>query len=377
MKRRHLLNGVAIGVVTTLTGCLDDADDSDGEGEEVDKKALEDGSEGDAEDHDEASNDAELTRIEPTSEWSQFQADGANTGATTAVGPEGGGRVRWWSETFGISTGPVIEGETVYIGSGSNNQSVFAFDRESGDRLWRTEVGESLVDDIDRTLAVDDGTVYASTDDVYALNAETGEKEWSERVDSSWGITFADETIFAGAGGGGPIVALNGTSGETRWSRELHTITPPSVAHGYVFAVGNDNLMALDAESGETEWTAPIDRAGGPPTVTDGTVVVGTRGNLFAHDVTTGDHEWTLHGSFRNTDIAAFDGTFYLTGRQQQGEEWVSRALAVDAETGDVEWTSDDDGLGAGTAVATEETVYLTTHNRVYALDPETGNIEW
>ena len=369
MHRRSLLNGVTVGIVTALAGCFSDSDDSDDDPEDTDHDTR------DNTEYDDSGDDG-ITPVEQTTAWSQFQADGAKTGATTAVGPDGGGRVRWWSDTSGVSTSPVIENETVYIGSGFCNQSVFAFDRDTGDRLWRTEIGDS-VDDIERTLAVNDGTVYASTDDVYALDAETGEEEWSEHADSLWGIAFADGTVFAAGGGGGPIVAFDETSGETRWSRDLHTITAPAVAQGYVFAVGNDNLIALDVESGETEWTAPIDRAGGPPTVADGTVVVGTQENLSAHDMTAGYHKWTLEGSFRNTDIATFDGTIYLTGRQQEDDEWVSRALAVDVETGDVEWTRGDDGLGDGSAVATEETVYITTHNRVYALDPDTGEIEW
>jgi len=369
MYRRSLLNGVAVGVVTALAGCSSDSDDSDSDTETVDDDTptvtVNDGG-----------GDDVATPVEQASDWSQFQADGANTGATTAVGPDGGGRVRWWSDTFGVTTSPVIEDETVYIGSGFKHQSVFAFDRDTGDRTWQTEIGDS-VDHLERTLAVNDGTVYAATDEVSALDTETGAQEWSEYVDALWGITFADETVFAAAGGGGPIVALDETSDETRWSRDIHTITPPAVARGYVFVVGNDNLIALDAESGETEWTATIDRAGGPPTVADGTVVVGTRENLFAHDVTTGDHEWTLEGDFRYTDISTRDGTLYLTGRQQEGGERVSRALAVDVETGIVEWTTEDDNLEAGSTVVTEETVYVTTRNRVYALDPETGDIEW
>ncbi|MCU4974007.1 PQQ-like beta-propeller repeat protein [Halobacteria archaeon AArc-m2/3/4] len=347
MNRRTLLAGATAGIVAPLTGCLGDLEGSD--------------------------DDAGTVGDEPTGEWVQFQADAAHTGATTAAGPDGGGRVRWWSDTSGLSTGPVIEDGTVYVGSGLRNQSVFAFDQTTGDQQWRAPIG----DDIERALAVDDGTVYASAGGVYALDAETGEQEWMDRVDTSWGLAFAGDTVFAAAGGGGPIVALEAETGEERWSREIHTITTPSVDGGRVFAVGNGDLIAIDAATGETDWTETIDRAGGPPTVADGTVFVGTRRNLFAHDGATGEREWTLEGSFRGTDIATLDGTLYLAGRQQEGEEWVSRALAVDSATGDVVWTRDESGLEAGSAVVTEEIVYVATRYRVYALDRGTGDIEW
>ncbi len=356
MRRRALLVGATTGTVAPLAGCLGEFEAPD-----EDTNGTTDGDPRDG------------TSSEPTDEWLQFQADAAHTGATTAAGPDGGGRVRWWSDTSGLSTGPVIENGTVYVGSGLRNQSVFAFDRATGDRLWRATIG----DDIERALAVNDGTVYVSASGVYALDAETGDQVWTERVDTSWGLAFTDDTVFAASGGGGPLAALEAKTGEERWSRDVHTITTPSVSGERIFAVGNDDLIAIDAGSGDTEWTESIDRAGGPPTVVDGTVFVGTRGDLFAHDVATGEREWTLEGNFRGTDVAVADGTVYLAGRQREDDEWVSRMLAVDAATGDVEWTRDDESLGSGSAVVTEEIVYVTTRYRVYALDRETGDIEW
>ena len=347
MRRRTLLVGAAAGILAPLSGCV-------GGGENP-------------------GNDADGTTDELTGDWQQFQADAAHTGATTAAGPVGGGRVRWWSDTTGISTSPVIEDGTIYVGSGLRNQSVFAFDRATGERQWRAPIG----DDIERALAVGDGTVYASASGVYALDGESGEQVWMDRTDTTRGVAFDGDTVFASAGGGGPIVALEADSGEERWSRDIHTLTAPSVADGRVFAVGNDTLVAIDAGSGDTEWEETIDRAGSPPTVADGTVFTATRGDLFAYDAATGAREWTLDGNFRGTDIATIDGTIYLAGRQQEGEEWISRALAVDAATGDVEWRRDDDGLGAGSVVVTDERVYVATRYRVYALDRGTGDIEW
>lgn len=347
MRRRTLLIGATAGIVTPLTGCLGDGEDP---GETSDG-----------------------TTDDPTEGWQQFQANAAHTGATTAAGPDGGGRIRWWSDTTGLSTAPVIEDGTVYAGSGLRHQSVFAFDQATGERQWRAPID----DDIERELVVGDGTVYASAGGVYALDAETGEQEWIDRVDTTRGVALEGDTVFASAGGGGPIVALEADSGEERWSRDIHTVTAPTVADGRVFAVGNDELVAIDVKSGDTEWTETIDRAGGPPTVADGTVFVATRGDLVAHDAASGEREWILEGSFRGTDLATMDGTLYLTGRQQEGDEWFSRVLAVDAATGDVDWIRDDDGLEAGSAVVTEEAVYVATSYRVYALDRETGDIEW
>ncbi|WP_049927754.1 outer membrane protein assembly factor BamB family protein [Halopiger goleimassiliensis] len=339
MRRRTFLAGASAGTAGLLVGCLGDVEGSD----------------------------------ELPGDWSQFQADAAHTGAATASGPAGGGRVRWWSDTWGLTTAPVIEDGTVYVGSGLRNQAIFAFDRTTGERQWQAPID----DDVERAIAVGDGTVYASAGGVYALDAETGEQVWTDPTDTTRGLALDGDTVYACSGGGGPVVALETDDGEQRWRRDVHTLTAPTVADGRVFVVGNDNLVALEAESGDTEWEETIDRAGSPPTVSDGMVFTATRGGLFAHDAATGDRKWTLEGNFRATDAATIDGTLYLTGRQQDGEQWVSRALAVDAATGDVEWRRDDDALEAGSVVATAETVYVATRYRVYALDCETGEIEW
>ena len=347
MRRRTLLVGASAGILAPLSGCVGGRENP--------------------------GNDADGTTDELTDGWQQFQTDAAHTGATTADGPDGGGRVRWWSDTWGLTTAPVIEDGTVYVGSGLRNQSIFAFDLATGERQWQAPIG----DDIERALAVGDGTVYASASGVYALDAETGDEEWMDRTDTTRGLALDGDTVYACSGGGGPIVALAADDGEERWRRDIHTLTAPTVADGRIFAVGNDNLVAVDAESGDTEWEETIDRAGGSPTVADGTVFAATRGALFAQDATTGEREWTLEGNFRATDVATIDGTIYLAGRQQECEEWISRALAVDAATGDVEWRLDDDGLGAGSVVVTDGTVYVASRYRVYALDRETGEIEW
>ncbi|WP_290813723.1 PQQ-binding-like beta-propeller repeat protein [Halovivax sp.] len=348
MRRRSLLAGATAGTAALFAGCYGGTGDPGG-----------------SSDRDELADD-----------WPQFQADAAHTGATTATGPDGGGRVRWWSDTWGLTAAPVVADGTVYVGSGLRNEAVFAFDRTTGERRWRASIDE----DIERAIAVGDGTVYASAGGVYAIDAESGEEEWTDRTDTTRGLVLDGESVYTASGGGGPVVALAADDGERRWRRDVHTLTAPTVGDGRVFVAGNDDLVALDAATGDTEWEMPIDRAGGPPTVADGMVFTATRGALFAHDAATGEREWTIEGSFRGTDVAAIDGTLYLAGRQEDDEEddaWVSRALAVDAATGDVEWRRDDDGLGAGSVVVTDETVYVATRYRVYALDRATGEIEW
>lgn len=339
MRRRTLLSGVAAGLACPLPGCLHRGEDPG----------------------------------DPTDGWTGFQADAARTGATGETGPDGGGRVRWWSHTTGLTAGPVIRDDAVVVGSGLRNQSLFAFDRETGERRWRAPIG----DDIERAIAVGNGTVYAAADGVYAFDADTGDREWTAPVGANRGVALDGETVYASAGGGGPVVALDAADGDQRWSRDVHTLTAPTASDGHVYVVDNSDLVALDADTGDTEWTEGIDRAGSPPTVADGTVFVTTRGDLFAHDAATGEREWRLAGTFRGTDAAVADGTLYLTGRQEEGDGWASGALAVDAASGDVEWALDDEALSDGSVAVAAETVFVATRYRLYALDRPTGEVDW
>lgn len=347
MRRRALLASATTGIVASVAGCIGTFGAPGG--------------------------DADENPTESTDSWTQFRADATRAGATSASAPETGGHIRWWSDTIGMSTAPVIEDGTVYFGSGLRNQSVFAFDQHTGERDWQAPVG----DDIERSLAVRDGTVYVAAESVYALDAETGEEYWREPVDTTRGLAVDGETVYSASAGGGPVLALDTESGEERWRREIHSLTPPAVADHRVFVVGNDNVVAIDAESGDTDWEESINRAGGPPTVVDGTVCIGTRENVFALDAETGQHEWTIEGTFRGADIAANNGMVYVAGRQEEDDEWISRVLAIETESGKVQWTCEDPGLGSGSAVVTDEMVYVATRFRMYAIDRDSGDIAW
>jgi len=157
MHRRKLLAGTTAGLTGSLAGCF--------------------GYRGEAD--------------EQTGQWTQFQSTAAHTGATDQSGPRDGGRIRWWSDTTGLSTSPVIQDGTVYSGNGLRNQAVFAFDQATGERRWRAPID----DDIERALAVGNGLVYVSASGVTALDTETGDEEWVDRTDTSWGLTYADNTV--------------------------------------------------------------------------------------------------------------------------------------------------------------------------------------
>jgi hypothetical protein len=101
------------------------------------------------------------------SAWPQYLHDEGNTGfASDAVGP--GRRVgAAWQRTpgGGIGTAPVLDGDTVYVGS--NDSRVYAIDADSGETVWRFRAGEAVRSPVTAAggpvtspPAIRDGTVY-------------------------------------------------------------------------------------------------------------------------------------------------------------------------------------------------------------------------
>jgi len=113
------------------------------------------------------------------------------------------------------------------------------------------------------------GIYVGSGDDVYALNAATGAKEWT-------GAT------------GGPVSSS------------------PAVANGVVYVGSQDDVYALNAATGAKEWSYTT---GGPvessPAVANGLVYVGSNDHhVYALNTATGAEEWSYTGS-SGADLAS------------------------------------------------------------------------
>lgn len=308
------------------------------------------------------------------SAWRHLQYDAGHSGYSPAEGgPDGGAKIHWWSETWGRQTSPVVAGGTVYAGSGLRNEAVVALDTETGDPQWQAPIG----DEIQRALAIVDGTLYVGAGGVYALDADTGQQEWYESRDTTRGLTVADGTVYTAQRGGSPTIALAAENGEERWSRDVHALATPAVHDGRVFVGGTDGLVALDAKTGDTDWSTSIDHALRPPTARNGRVYAATRKQVVAFDAATGDEQWSRTGRFHASDLAVTDETLYLTGQQREGEDRIARVLAVDTATGTRQWTLDESELHSGSAVVAGDVLYVSGRNRLDAIDTADGERLW
>ncbi|GAB3034277.1 right-handed parallel beta-helix repeat-containing protein [Natronobiforma cellulositropha] len=292
----------------------------------------------------------------------------------------------------------------------SSTESISSDGSPALDALWEVPIsGEN--DGVGRTSpTVVDGTVYigSANGTVYAFDADSGAEEWRVDVNpgSTWGVadspSVVDGTVFA-ASQDGYVVALEAETGAEIWRQDLSpnpnyggNIRATTVADGLVFVHNGDNdLYALHAATGSVKWVYD-DRPDNDgtqavaPTVHDGTVYVALRGMLVAIDVETGDVEWeTFLSNLLSSSPTVVDDTLYIgsgAGEQQDPEPGGDPTMiyngaihAFDASTGEERWEFDT-GVVSATPTVADGILYVTGRqetNGTYAMNAADGSILW
>jgi glucose dehydrogenase len=168
----------------------------------------------------------------------------------------------------------------VVIGAGKAGR-VIAWDRETRERLWETEVGlhrhdtgplparevtvcPGLLGGVETPMAYSEGRVFVPVVDLCARGSATSYDRLRD---------------LDPAAGRGRLLALDAATGEPLWERRLSAATfgCATVASDVVFTVTYDGIVrAFDVEHGEPLWRARL-RAGSNscPAIADDTLLVG------------------------------------------------------------------------------------------------------
>lgn len=196
---------------------------------------------------------------------------------------------------------PTVADETVYIGGGSrDSRSVYAVDLTTGVERWRFPV-ERVVG----TPAVVDGTVFvgdrgrgpddANEPTFYALDALSGDELWRIDLDYLWSPAVVDGRVFVCSGA--IIYALDAATGEIEWTvtRNLDrgAVMFPAIADETLYVTGTD-VAAYDIQDGTQLWQAGREMKGLFPTLTEDTLyATDGAGTLHALSTSGGQSRWT------------------------------------------------------------------------------------
>ena len=266
--------------------------------------------------------------------WASLGAD-SETGYIYAHGVAGqlnayesaSGKLVWsrfLAEEFGRMSGyggrtqtPIVHGDlvimtSVFIGWGKHaapRSRFFAFDKRTGDVVWISTPGNSMVADMntqsvpviaevgERTLVIGGG----ADGRIYAMDVQTGEPVWSFHLSKrgiNASVVIEGDTLYVSHSEEnldeavmGRVVALDitGTGDITataeKWRVDEITAGFPSpvVKDGMLYIVDNSgNLRALDKTNGEEKWSFSLGTVGkGSPVFADGKIyATETNGHL-------------------------------------------------------------------------------------------------
>ena len=196
----------------------------------------------------------------------EFRALDAATGRTlwrTDILADAGAR----NIEHGISASPLVVGNIVVVlPGGDNGQSVVAYDRQSGKRVWS---------------ALDDGAAYSSpmlvtltgvrqiltftATRLVGLSPENGtllwEFPWSNPNNASQPLLTAPDRVFISTDYGAAMlqVAAGGDGRLTprelwRTTRMNNKFTSPVLHEGFIYGLDESILACIDASTGDLKW---------------------------------------------------------------------------------------------------------------------------
>jgi len=377
--------------------------------------------------------------------WSAPRADAGHAGVTTDDGPGPYANTSWaQGNTSRGYWSPAVAGDSVvmaYTGNEYPYGIVESYDETTGETEW---VQDAVGDPVGPATTANGSVFVATKSDtrefsgyenrtgLYALDAETGAVDW--RLNSTFTApVVADGTVYTSERSlfalgpeddyTGNVTALDPASGDRRWTSDVQGKVL-AVADGRVI-VGDqaaDTLAAVDADDGTLLWRTSV----GDDVSVDGEIAVTAdaiyaqsdagAGSVVSFDASDGSKRWetevgddVVRDGSTVTAPAVANGSVYVVtntnpSRAGYGARDDAEVQALDARTGDVEWTfrtrvnlQSPPAVGNGTvhvggvyqwghSIADDRSWDERQHARwrypytwvaAYALDAENGSEQW
>jgi outer membrane protein assembly factor BamB len=299
--------------------------------------------------------------------WDDLFRFDANTGA-----------LRWKFSLFPelLSSDPAVVNGILYVGT--FDEGLYALDAETGVKLWSNACDRGYCR-VFSSPAVANGMVYFddaeddSGDGTYALEAKTGKLLWFSPTNSSFSSpAVANGVVYVGSDDSN-LYALDAFTGVKLWSYTSGWVvrTSPAVANGIVYFGSYDkNVYALNASTGAKLWSyATNGYVEGSPAVANGVAYFGSDdGNLYALNAYTGDLLWSYTAGAYVGDPTVANGVVYVGS-------WSPNAIyALDATTGKLLWSYATGGRVLSDSAIVNGMVYFSSYDDgiIYAFDRTT-----
>lgn len=298
------------------------------------------------------------------------------------------------------STPIIANGKLFAIGT---DAKVAAFDIKTGSRLWTSDFTDTT--ESKSTLfgggVASDGTFIYVTDgvgDVAALNMDDGSVVWKKRPAGPLrgSPTLSNGNLYVMTQDN-QIYALNARTGETEWNEAgaigisgIFGVATPAAASGTVVAgYSSGELAAYRYENGLSLWNDTLSRTrmslsvselsdvDAAPVIDRGRVyAIGEGGRMAAYDLGQGQRIWELNIAGIATPVVAGEWVFVLTDD--------ARVLCVSRSSGKIRWISQlpefsnaKKKKGAiswrGPILAGNRLISTNSEGEIWAIEPEEG----
>ncbi|MDN3524763.1 outer membrane protein assembly factor BamB [Halomonas sabkhae] len=291
------------------------------------------------------------------------------------------GEVLWETRLeHGASSALTAVAGNVFLGT--RNGEVIALDQSSGEEVWRARVSSEVLSapQANNQLVV----VQTIDGNITALDRRNGTERWVHSA-SQPSLTLRttgtprtiDQVTFAGLANGS-LVTLDNSSGRALWERRIAAPQgrsdidrmvdlagqPVLTQDGRLFVTSyNGRLVALQATSGQVLWSRDVSSYRTPVLVGDTLYVVDADSHLVALSATNGNEQWRLADlAHRRLTAPAF-----ADGRLVVGD-LAGYVHFIDAQDGTLAGRTEVDGSGISVRP-------LTDGKRVYALADD-GSLE-
>ena len=329
------------------------------------------------------------------------------------------GKKLWqWTADASVDSGntPVVSNGLVYVASGESsdghgytNGDIYAIDGKTGKIRWSTTFDDGI------TFLVDGNTLYVgSGHSVFALDAKTGQARWRKDVifgSSLFMMSLVNNHVLY-AYADIVIYAFDITDGTIQWQQniddlaqvpvsQLGSLRDMTLVNKTLVAMTSEGLLGINAHDGHKIWFDALEQKGYSfdtskhllyVMLSFGSSLLQNQTGLTAINTDDGSVAWTSHYPIDSNingslPMGFSSSTAYLGQSNQDG---IQQVHAFSLKDGHMLWTADASPATNGVATSatpdqittiipgvTDQLYTIMNDGVVYALNATTGKQTW
>jgi|HubBroStandDraft_5_1064220.scaffolds.fasta_scaffold10029_3 outer membrane protein assembly factor BamB len=173
-----------------------------------------------------------------------------------------------------IVNAPVASGGRVFVSTEDNH--FFALAQQDGRKLWdHTGISTSagILESTSAAVAGEYVIAPYTSGEIYALRIQNGRPAWNDMLTSSGGVTalselddiagrpVVDRGMVYAISHSGVMAAINLSTGDRSWSRDVGGIQTPWAAGDFIYVLSTDQqVICLTRKEGRVKWIHQLSR---------------------------------------------------------------------------------------------------------------------